>query len=508
MIEIARETDIETLRQVAQLLDRENQRLLSRLADVQELIAKLCGADSKNAQLALDLLEQVIVQRQLIFDVSRENEDGESPAKAGTPDTSHDGAQGRQKCGHGPRKQDRLPWAVEDHTLAETERICDQCGGVTEEMEGQFEESIEITVRERTFIKIRHRRQKYRCCCNGKVLTAPGPVKLIPGGRYSPEFAIEVATGKYLDHLPLERQARIMRREGLEVSSQVLWDQLDALANHLWPSYQALKTEVLNAPVIFADETRWRFMEKGRSRNWFVWCIASEDSVFYQIFDNRSNSCARELLTGYQGVVMADGYIVYESVSGAADSGFLLAHCWAHVVRKFKDLLDTDPESCQEVLELIRGLYKVEDAALAVAAEGDLLEVRRELRAELSRPIVDEIKAWAVVQMSTMLPQSDFGKAIGYLFNMWDGLTLFLDHPEVPLDNNPAERVLRGVVVGRKNHYGSRSRRGTEVAAAFYSLFETAKLRDVEGRAYLLQATRAALAAPGTVTLPSRSPPN
>ena len=95
------------------------------------------------------------------------------------------------------------------------------------------------------------------------------------------------------------------------------------------------------------------------------------------------------------------------------------------------------------------------------------------------------------------------GKAIAYMVKLWPGLTLFLDDPGVPLDNNGAERALRGVVVGRKNHYGSRSKRGTEVAALFYTLFESAKLSGVDPKAYVLQAARRAIRNPGTVTLPT-----
>ncbi len=85
---------------------------------------------------------------------------------------------------------------------------------------------------------------------------------------------------------------------------------------------------------------------------------------------------------------------------------------------------------------------------------------------------------------------------------LWAGLTRFLNDPLIPLDNNPVERALRGLVVGRKNHYGSRSSRGCEVAALFYSLIETAKLCGVEPKSYLLRATSRALEHPGAVTLP------
>jgi len=95
------------------------------------------------------------------------------------------------------------------------------------------------------------------------------------------------------------------------------------------------------------------------------------------------------------------------------------------------------------------------------------------------------------------------GRALNYMLKLWPGLTVFLDNPEVPLDNNAAERALRGVVVGRKNHYGSRSKRGTEVAALFYTMMETAKLSGIDARAYLREAATRTIKKPGTITLPN-----
>jgi transposase len=93
------------------------------------------------------------------------------------------------------------------------------------------------------------------------------------------------------------------------------------------------------------------------------------------------------------------------------------------------------------------------------------------------------------------------GKAIAYASGLWPGLMRFLENPKIPLDTNEVERALRGIAVGRKNHYGSRSERGTGAAALFYSLIESAKLRGVEPRAYLREATLRAVRNPGTVTL-------
>jgi transposase len=231
--------------------------------------------------------------------------------------------------------------------------------------------------------------------------------------------------------------------------------------------------------------------------------VTAEDAVTYSILESRSQEAARQVLNGYTGIVVADGYGAYDALARAGPR-FTLAHCWAHVRRKFVEAEPHYPAPCGEALALIGQLYAVERACPRLttddAARAEGLRLRATRRAEQSVPIVTELRAWA--QQQRALPESSLGKAISYMLGLWSGLTRFLDDPRIPLDNNATERGLRGMVVGRKNHYGSRSKRGTEVAALFYSLIESAKLCGVEPKAYLLRALRAALTTPGTVTLP------
>ncbi|WAM25152.1 IS66 family transposase [Myxococcus sp. NMCA1] len=163
---------------------------------------------------------------------------------------------------------------------------------------------------------------------------------------------------------------------------------------------------------------------------------------------------------------------------------------------------------CAEVLSLIGQLYAIEaDLPQPHVLQGEqqaaALAQRLAVRQEKSAPLVAAIREWALAQRS--LPGSALRKALEYMLELWSGLTVFLSNPWVPLDNNLVERQLRDMVVGRKNHYGSKSLRGTEVAALFYSLIETARLRGEDPGRYLLHAALAAIETPGTVTLPSSS---
>jgi len=487
--------DPDTLRTFAQLLQKENDRLHRRMQDLIREIAALRGqSEAGRLQEELEgLREQLAKMQRKLFAESSERR----------PQSTEPTAEPVRR-GHGPKEQPRLPVIEQVHELDSEKRCCPACAGELTPMGGQFEDSEEVTVVERRFVLVTHRRAKYRCRCNGAVVTAPGPDKLIPGGRYSVEFAVEVAAGKYLDHLPLERQSRQMAREGLAVDTQTLWNQIEALARHLQPTYEALRGKILASDVLHADETWWRLMEGKGSKRWWSWSISNEEAAHYRIAPQRSTQAAREVLGEYRGTVMADGYGVYESLSRAGP-GFRLANCWSHARRNFVEIEANYPRECGEVLSLIGELYGVERlaprlAGLQGAEREEALRERARLRVEHSRPIVERIWQWASSQTGT--PESGLRKAIMYLLERRAGLTRFLDDPRVPLDNNAAERVLRGMVLGRKNHYGSRSLRGTQVAALFYSLLETAKLCGVEPKAYLRAAAVTAIREPGRAFLP------
>jgi transposase len=499
--------DADVLRQIAVLLERENDRLHAKLTALTRELSQLRGEDASAAQRQLEALKEILAHREhALFGPSSEKRPQATTAATPAPG-------GPPQRGHGPKAQPALPIIDVVHELAVSDRTCAACGGVLQEMKGQTEDSEEVTVVERRFVMLRQIRKKYRCACNGCIETAPGPLRLAArpdrrGRRYSADFAVEVAIGKYLDHLPLERQVRMMRREGLAIDSQTLWDQLDAAATSLAPTYEALRQHVQTAPVIGADETWWRVLVGPGNKRWWAWSLTSETAVTYTILESRSQEAARQVLNGYHGTVVADGYGAYEALARAGPR-FTLAHCWAHVRRKFVEAEPHYPGPCAEVLDLIGQLYAVERecpprvGSVTEAADTELRDQRAQrahLRAERSAPLVAAIRIWAQGQRA--LPESSLGKAIAYMLGLWPGLTRFLDDPRIPLDNNATERALRGMVIGRKNHYGSRSRRGTEVAALFYSLIESAKLCGVEPKTYLLRTLRAALATPGTVTLP------
>src|SRR3989442_1252261 len=203
---IERISDVDTLRKVAVLLDRQVRTLSAHVRELVEENARLKGQDARAIQREIEALKELLAQRERVIFAEKT----EQRSRTGTESTSSEPI---SRHGHGPRVQPSLPILDLIHELDEADLFCPKCGGQLVEMAGQTEDSEEVTVIERRFAILKHQRKKYRCACNGCVDTAPGPLKLQPGSRYSTAFAVEVAVNKYLDHLPLHGQARIMRRE-------------------------------------------------------------------------------------------------------------------------------------------------------------------------------------------------------------------------------------------------------------------------------------------------------
>lgn len=497
---LAEEKDPEILRKAVVLLENHNRALSKKIAEVlrelQRARAELAAlkGESVDKQLRLEALEQQLASlTKQVFGPSSEKRPSDDEPEGAAPerDGESDENEKKKRPGHGPTKQPTLPRIEVDHKLEEADKTCPSCGGALEEMKGQYEEHDEIDVVPLRFVIKHHRRQKYTCRCGACVETALGPDKLCAGGRYSVAFAIYVAISKYCDHLPLERQVRMMARDGLVVTSQTLWDQIEQLAWIVESVMPRLRAYILGQPVVGADETKWELFGKkpGQAKSWYVWVMRADDAVYYAIRGSRSATTAKELLAGFAGVLMCDGYDAYISLAKQYPR-VVLAHCWAHVRREFLEIEKSFPTACREVLDLIGKLYHLEREC-PKGPEGD--ERRKQIRHESSRSVIDAIVEWFYRTLPKCLPESGLHKAIGYMVHMWSGLVLFLDDPRIPLDNNGSERAARGPVLGRKNHYGSRSLRGTEVAATFYSLVESAKLNGLEPRLYLRVAVRAGL---------------
>lgn len=474
-VDLAREQDIEELRRIAQALETQNRLLLEVIAKKSREIDRLRGKGG-DLQLTLKMIEELKAQAKAAEEAAKR---ARAEQKKRTEDRER---KGRERTKFGPTPQPALPVVERVFTLDDPDLACPSCGGELRPMAGNFEESELIDVVEVRYELVKVKQQKYVCRCGGCVETALGPDRALSGSRYSLAFAIKIAIDKWLDHIPLERQCRILERHGLVVTSQTLWDLANALARRLNLVDAALASHVLARPVIGLDQTSWPRLDGSDTRPWQMWCLTAPGVVVHRIRDDKSAATFVDLVGTYCGTIVCDALATH--AAGARDGpGIVLAGCWAHVFRRFEDAKPDHPDA-EKALVWIGALYDIDERA------GDDLKRRAELRRTESVGVLDEMKPWLWELASNTA--ISIGKAAAYTLANWERLTRFVQDARVPLDNNATERGIRGPVVGRKNHYGSKSRRGTEVAATLYSILETAKLYRINPAEYLHAAVVAA----------------
>ena len=466
--DLEREQDIEELRKIA-LAQHAQLQLLMELVEKQRRELGRSRSKSGDIQLTLKMLEELKAKAKRTQDAIAKAYEKRSPER-------------KPRSSTGPTEQPRLPIIEQTFTLDDADRACPSCGGELRAWAGQFEESEMIDVVEVSYRLVKVKQQKYVCRCGGCVDTALGPDRALPGSRYSLAFAIKVVLDKYLDHIPLERQCRIFERHGLAVTSQTLWELAYAIAQRLSLVDAALFDHVKLQPVIGLDQTGWPRLEAQASKPWQMWCLTAPGVVVHRIRDDKSAATFKQLVGDYTGTIVADALSTHEA--GAREGpGIMLAGCWAHVFRRF-DEARPDHADAERALAWIGALYDIDRRGA-----GDLVRVAELRRAE-APTILAELKAWLFEHAGDT--HVSIGKAAAYTLGIWERLTRFVDDARIPLDNNATERAIRGPVVGRKNHYGSKSRRGTEVAATLYTVLETVKLHGIDPAAYIIAAVVAA----------------
>ena len=472
--------DVDVLQQMLKMQLKESERLKVQLAAAHSQLQLKDGTEAEQLALKLSQIEkQHAAALKKLFGQSSERSREE---RTGTPKAK------KPQTGHGRTPQRKLFCEDVLHELNVNGHRCELCKKGLSEWHGQFDDSEEIDFVAPELIIKRHRRKKYRCNCGSCILTAPGPQKLFKKARYSINFAINVALQKYCYHMPLARQVKELSRYNLTVTTATLWDYMDKLHELLKPAYERLPEYILSKSVVGVDETSWRLLKsdkKGKSKKWWVWARRVEDAVHYTLDASRGGQTAGKLLANYEGTVVCDGYQVYETL--ARDNPKLnLANCWAHARRELLPY-ELNPQA-RRALRVIQRLYSLERVAKdrKLSPEEWLIWRRRK-----TKPLLVAFFRWLDSQKTP--PTSELRNAFLYIQKRQAALLRFVDDVNISPDNNATERVMRPIVLGRKNHYGSRSERGTQVAAVFFSLLESAGLAGHNPHEYLHTAVSAAL---------------
>jgi transposase len=342
---------------------------------------------------------------------------------------------------------------------------------------------------------IRHVRPRYACRACEAILQAPAPDLPVERGRPGPGLLAHVLVSKYLDGLPLYRLSAILAREGVEIERQTLADWVGRGAWWLSRLAEAIGAYALRHGLIWTDDTPIAVLApgRGRTREGRFWVYAIDPrpwqgqgppAAFYRYSPDRKGERPREHLQGFEGWLHADGYTGYDAL--ARPRGNQLPHvihvaCWAHARRKLFEVFEaTKSPIAEEALQRIAALYAIE-----AEINGQTAQKRHAVRQARSKPLLVELHDWMLAQRRRLSAKSTLGRAMQYALNRGEALARYLDDGRLSIDNNLAERQLRGIALTRKNFLFLGSDAGGDRAAIIYTVAETAKLNGLDPEAYI-----------------------
>jgi transposase len=399
---------------------------------------------------------------------------------------------GQQRGGKGPKRRRRLhlPEETTHHTLPEAERTCSLCGKIRPET-GLTEESEEIEWKV-CLVRHRHVRQRYGPSCDcpqGRgIRTAPKPAKLIPKGLFAVSFWVQVLLKKFEFQQPLQRTVRELKAHDLEVSPGTLTGGLKKIKDLVQPLAGQFVLRARQGTHWQMDETRWPLfcLPEGKARQkWWFWVVVTAEVTVFLLEPTRSGQVPQDFFAkGTQGILNVDRYAGYFALLGP-DWRIKLAYCWSHQRRDFVNLSEGDQRWqawAQEWVGVINRLF---------ATNRQRRKAWFQRRTEQFEALDQEVRR-QVQQTQERLDRelaegklaAEQEKILRSMSRHWKGLTVFVDHPQVPMDNNAAERANRALAVARKNFYGSGSEWSGELACACFTILATLRQHDICPRRY------------------------
>jgi transposase len=510
----------------------EANRQLSELADgliednalLREQVARLAERDAeRDAELDRLRADFAVLQR-MLFGRSSEKSRPEPPA-GGDDNAAGGGGQDRERRGaagkkRGPgaragrRDYSRLPRLEVFWDFPDGGYCCPECGEpftpLGDHLPGE-QLDWQVIVR-----LVAHCRRRCRRACDCRVpatVMAPGPPKAIGKGLFTNGFIAMLLTERFAAGRSMNSLVTGLGRQGAEISPATLAGTCAQAGALLVPLADAITGRSRGSWHLHADETTWRVFaprDGDGPAKWWLWVFLGPDTVCFVMDRTRSGAVlARhagldeqtgQLTDGEDGprrlVISSDFYKVYESAGKKAD-GLVNLYCRAHLRRHVVRAGDANPAQLghwtDAWLGRIRDLYGAHDELMAAWA-GTAAPAPQEKQAAAGRlekayaawddaiTVIDEARK---KQMAAPGLQEPAKKALATLDREWDGLAAHRDYPMVSLDNNAAERMIRGPVVTRKNARGSHNGDTARNAAVIWTVTGTAQMAGLNILTYL-----------------------
>ena len=427
-------------------------------------------------------------ERQLFAAKTEKNTNSNHIGLSKSDDNKRKRGQQTGKPGHGRRIHRDIPVLEDFCKLSDKERCCPQCGLVYKEIDST-EDSEEIVVAVSAHIR-RIKRKKYIRGCQCKnvpvIITAPPPPKLIPRGILGISVWVMILLDKYLSYRPTHRLLEQLRLHGIDIPQGTLTGGLKKLAPLFEPVLEGIRQKHLTEKRWHADETRWLVFQAVENKigyRWYMWVFISKSTVIYKLDESRSSKVPHQhFATIDEGVLIVDRYSAYKKLIRFVN--ILLAFCWAHVRRDFISVAKDWPKLegwAVQWIQSIGALYYLNGLRIT---KGNNTQGHIDADAQL-RAKIKEMEQQRDDELAQCNLHPACRKTLRSLKRHWEGLTLFVDRPEIPRDNNEAERRERLAVLGRKNYYGSGSVWSGHLAATMFSIFQTLALCGINSQLWL-----------------------
>src|SRR3954451_19806213 len=474
----------------------------AKLSDTEALIAHLelrieklkRELHGQRSERTARLLEQLELELEELATTATENELAAQAAAAKTQNV-------RPFMRKRPVRQPRPDDIEHERVVIEAPTSCACCGGSRLATVG---EDVTKTLEEipRRFKVIETIREKFTCRDCEKISQPPAPFHATPRGFIGPQLLATVLFDKFGMHIPLNRQSVRFKAERIDLPLSTLADQVGHGTFAVMPLFQLIERHVLAAERLHGDDTTIRILAKGKCTTGRIWTYVRDDrpyggpapaaAVYYASSDRRGQHPQKHL-AAFTGILQADCYNGFEPLFDPQKKVLPItpAFCFAHARRGFFELADIEKNAREGrgkpvspiALEAVRRLDALFEIERAINGRG--ADERRAVRQEKSKPLLEDMHAWLLLERETLSRSAEVLKPMNYMLRRWDGFAGFLDDGRICLTNNCAERALRGIALGRRNWTFAGSERGADRAAIMLTMITTCRLNDVDPKAWL-----------------------
>ena len=456
-----------------QSLSEENARLRTSVAALQARIAEYRAS-------------RAVLSKALFGSKSEQQE---------KPGTGRKRGQQRGAPGHGRTPRPGLEERTDKRNPPKDARVCSCCGKPYVANGEHVSTIIEIEVKahKRRIVRPRWRRA---CDCPSSPLevTAPPPLRLFPRTPYGTSVWASFLYERYASLRPLSQVSAWLSGLGLPIASGTLAGSVERFIPVFEPVADAILAHQNQQAVRHGDETAWRIQslrEIGRSSRAWLWNSVSEDAVYFHCDPSRSAEVAKTLFgdTAVVLFVVCDRYSAYKKMARDLDGMVILCFCWVHQRRDFIECAagyNRLTDWCQSWIERIASIYRLNDDRLE--HHDPTLEHQTPAFDAAQRKLGKAVKrlfADAEAELAGLPAGSREAKPLRSLLNHREGLSVFVDNPQVPMDNNSAERAFRKAVIGRRLSFGSDSEDGAKFTAIMYSVVGTLAMNGIDVRRWL-----------------------